>query len=95
MRNRKALLIGINYKGTSSQLGGCINDAKCMRHLLRTKFGFQDPNIVMLTEENPDTRFHPTRMNILTVSYDAKQASLHPESDWYRFDAASCILVVI
>lgn len=58
-------MIGINYRGTAQQLGGCINDAKCMRHLLKTKFHFQDKDIVMLTEENRDVRFHPTRANIL------------------------------
>ena len=34
---RKALIIGICYKGSPNQLGGCINDAKCMKYLLTTK----------------------------------------------------------
>jgi len=38
---RKALLIGINYKGTKAELRGCVNDVKSMKDLL-IRNGFRD-----------------------------------------------------
>ena len=35
-----ALLIGINYKGTSNELNGCINDVMNMRDVLIKHFGY-------------------------------------------------------
>lgn len=61
---RKALIVGINYRGTSSQLGGCINDAKCMEFLLRTKFGFRPENILFMTDDQSDPLRLPTRHNM-------------------------------
>lgn len=61
---RKAFICGINYTGSGSQLRGCINDAKCMEYLLKTKFGFQQENILMMTDEVPDPLRQPTRMNM-------------------------------
>lgn len=57
--NKKALVIGINYIGTSSRLNGCINDAKSIETYLTEK-GFTQ--IQMLTDE---TILKPTRANIL------------------------------
>jgi len=56
---KKALIIGINYTGTSSQLNGCINDAKSIELYLKEK---NCTNIKMLTDE---TVLKPTRVNIL------------------------------
>lgn len=47
---KKAVICGVSYKGIESdELEGCINDAKCMKYLLITKFKFKDSNILMLT----------------------------------------------
>ena len=46
---RRAVLVGCNYAATpSASLQGCINDANCLRHLLVSRFGFLDENIVLL-----------------------------------------------
>lgn len=58
-RNKKALLVGINYKGTSNELYGCINDANSIKERI-SKNGFI--NINMLTDL---TTKKPTRANIL------------------------------
>lgn len=58
-RNKKALLVGINYKGTSNELYGCINDANSIKERI-SKNGFT--NINMLTDL---TTKKPTRANIL------------------------------
>eukprot|EP00056_Hartaetosiga_gracilis_P011756 m.180186 g.180186 ORF g.180186 m.180186 type:complete len:626 (+) comp13573_c3_seq2:34-1911(+) len=62
---KRALIIGINYCGQQGELQGCINDARCMRHLLKSKFLFQDEDILMMTEDNPNPIMHPTRSNII------------------------------
>ena len=57
---KKALLIGINYKGTRNELYGCINDTNNIKNLLEQSFTFQ--NYVFLTD---DTNKKPTKQNII------------------------------
>jgi len=60
---KRALLIGINYKGTSNQLYGCINDVNnVQQHLLSN--GFNQADIKVLTD---DTSVKPTKANILAA----------------------------
>lgn len=66
---RKALIIGINYKGTRAELRGCVNDAKNIKKLL-LEHGFQDDSthMVMLVDEGSSTRKNgnlPTKANII------------------------------
>ncbi|ORY06989.1 hypothetical protein K493DRAFT_332938 [Basidiobolus meristosporus CBS 931.73] len=63
--NRKALLIGINYIGTSAQLRGCINDVHNMKRFLMEHYGFRSQDMVILTDDQRDPRFQPTRANII------------------------------
>lgn len=58
----RALIVGINYVGTSSELKGCINDALNAEKLLIEKFKFNKNNILILTD---DSKFKPTRDNII------------------------------
>ena len=58
-KNKRALLIGINYTGTSNELFGCINDVNSIKERITTK-GFT--NINMLTDL---TTKKPTKVNIL------------------------------
>lgn len=62
---KRALLVGCNYKGSSFALNGCINDALCVRHLLKTRFGFQDADIMLLTDDQSDPQKWPTRANMI------------------------------
>jgi metacaspase-1 len=59
IKNKKALLVGINYLNTSYALTGCIDDTTRMKELL-TSHGFDDFNI--LTDL---TDVKPTKSNIL------------------------------
>lgn len=54
-----ALIIGINYRGTENELGGCITDANNMNEFAK-KRGFK--NIQLITD---DTTVKPTRKNII------------------------------
>lgn len=57
--SKKALIIGINYTGTDSQLNGCINDA----HTARDYFSNLGFNCDVLTD---NTATKPTKSNILS-----------------------------
>jgi hypothetical protein len=58
-KNKKALLIGINYTGTSNELYGCINDTNSIKERITNK-GFTD--ITVLTDL---TTKKATKANIL------------------------------
>jgi metacaspase-1 len=62
-KNKKALLIGINYIGTPAELNGCINDTESIKMRLTTNYGFNVANITTLTDNTP---VKPTRANILS-----------------------------
>lgn len=62
---RKALLIGINYAGTSAALAGCINDANNVKRFLQLTYHYRDEDIVLLTDDARNPAQIPTRQNIL------------------------------
>jgi hypothetical protein len=79
MSTKKALLIGINYRGTSSALRGCIQDVDNMRLYLISK-GFARTDITVMTDDTKKRR--PTRRNIIMailelVMSGAEQLFLH------------------
>jgi len=56
---RKALLIGINYKGTKAELRGCVNDVKNMKDLL-IRNGFRDdPTSMCVLVDDYRSGVHP------------------------------------
>jgi len=86
MVRKAALLIGINYKGTQSELNGCINDVKVMRKLLMKKYGYRSRQIKMLTDDSRYTRNKPYKSNIIrelrrlarkTTRYRYREVWLH------------------
>ncbi|KAF7835797.1 putative caspase [Senna tora] len=63
MANKKAVLIGCNYKGTKAELKGCINDVSRMHKCLINHFGFSDDHITVLIDS--DRKYtQPTGKNI-------------------------------
>lgn len=86
---RKALLVGINYRGTSAELRGCVRDVTFVHHLLTTKFGFRSADFVVLTDEATGIsgvrRGAPTRRTILD-SLRWLVADTRPgDSLWFSF----------
>nr|AAP44516.1 metacaspase 3 [Arabidopsis thaliana] len=61
---KRAVLCGVNYKGKSYSLKGCISDAKSMRSLLVQQMGFPIDSILMLTEDEASPQRIPTKRNI-------------------------------
>lgn len=58
--SKNALLVGINYNGTSNQLSGCINDTKNIQQFLTDKYLFK--NFELLTDV---TEKKPTKNQII------------------------------
>lgn len=64
---RKALLIGINYFGTNSELRGCINDVHNVSAFLIERYGYRREDMVILTDDQSDPIMQPTRANIINA----------------------------
>lgn len=60
--NKAALLIGINYKNTSHELNGCINDINDVKQMLITQYNFNEENIKIISDDSTEI---PTRENII------------------------------
>ena len=58
----KALMVGINYKNTQSELRGCINDVNSLKNYFNRAKNLNENDICTLTD---DTTLKPTRENIL------------------------------
>lgn len=71
---RKALLVGINYFGSSKELKGCIEDTTNIRKLITTVYGFPDNDaaITVLTDDQTNSYLQPTRKNIIAVSLNTE-----------------------
>jgi hypothetical protein len=76
MTNR-ALIVSINYTGTSSALGGCIKDGEAIKKLLvdEPAFNFDESNVIWLRDEQPDKTRLPTRSNMLAALNSAVNAT--------------------
>ena len=75
-KNKKALLIGINYTGTSNELYGCINDTTAIKERI-TNQGFND--ITVITDL---TTKKATRNNIL---YEIKNLLMNCQAGDFLF----------
>ncbi|ODV97834.1 hypothetical protein PACTADRAFT_185870 [Pachysolen tannophilus NRRL Y-2460] len=66
---KKALLIGINYFGTSNELKGCINDVRNMSSFLINNYGYKIEDMVILTDDQRNPISIPTRANIIRAMH--------------------------
>jgi hypothetical protein len=64
---KKALLIGINYIGTRSELRGCINDVYNIKRFLISEKGFKESEIRVMTEATENPNNIPTKANIIAA----------------------------
>ena len=62
--SRRAVLIGINYEGTSHALAGCHNDVSQLSAMLKSHFQYKNEDITKLIERDA------TRTNILKALSD-------------------------
>jgi len=62
---KRALLIGINYVGSSAELSGCHNDVHNMIDYIKNVHGFEDKNMNVLMDDGEHT--DPTRAKIMAA----------------------------
>eukprot|EP01012_Entosiphon_sulcatum_P007920 TRINITY_DN14149_c0_g1_i1.p1 TRINITY_DN14149_c0_g1~~TRINITY_DN14149_c0_g1_i1.p1 ORF type:complete len:470 (-),score=98.53 TRINITY_DN14149_c0_g1_i1:148-1518(-) len=62
---RRALLIGINYRGLSCELNGCINDMKTLKAFLELQGWRTTPDMVHVLTEDEPPNMQPRRQVIL------------------------------
>ena len=60
---RRALLVGINYRGQEGQLSGCHNDVKNIKGFLSDNYRLDE--VLVLTDDQKDPSKLPTRNNIM------------------------------
>ncbi|KIK41280.1 hypothetical protein CY34DRAFT_217374 [Suillus luteus UH-Slu-Lm8-n1] len=64
---KKALCIGINYKGQDRELRGCVNDAWNMAEFLKSSWNYASEDIMVLTDEPYNLKYMPTKRHILSA----------------------------
>lgn len=62
---KRAVLVGINYRGQDGELSGCQNDALNMKKYLMQVHGFQEHNMTVLLDDGRHRS--PTKANILNA----------------------------
>ncbi|RXW17553.1 hypothetical protein EST38_g8300 [Candolleomyces aberdarensis] len=64
---KKALLIGINYFGTTGELRGCINDVENLLTFIEEQWDYHDADVRVLRDDSEDPDDQPTKANILAA----------------------------
>ena len=77
---RRALLVGINYNGTSSQLYGCINDINNIGTYLFTVRKYN--SFIVMTDTSS---IKPTRANILAGFKALLRGTVSGDELWFHF----------
>ena len=57
--------MGLNYRGSSAELQGCINDTENLRSFLTSTLGYADEEVRIMTDDSENTDLVPTYDNIL------------------------------
>lgn len=85
--NKYAVLVGINYVGTSAQLSGCISDIVNIRNMLIDAYGYNPANIIMLREDSSVPSLTPTKANILMSlkTLLSKSSVAGTEEIWFHY----------
>jgi len=61
---KKAFLVGVNYPGQKAELRGCVNDVHTWSEVLTSMYGFEENDMLKLTDDQSDPRKQPTLANI-------------------------------
>lgn len=88
---RRAVLVGINYKGQDGQLSGCHNDVKNMKTYLKEVHGFPTKNITILMDDGWNTK--PTRGNIIKALEKVVKKSVAGDSVFFHYSGHGGVLL--
>lgn len=86
--NKRALLIGLNYPGTSSELRGCVNDVLNVKSYLKEgPLQFLDEEIIVYTDIDPNTKKYTTATGIMNALYEMVVLSWKEDLDalWIHY----------
>jgi len=84
---RRALLVGINYLGTSNQLNGCINDINNIGTYLYTVREYN--SFIVLTDY---TAQKPTRANILSAFAVLLKGAVAGDELWFHYSGHGALM---
>jgi hypothetical protein len=84
---KNAVLVGINYKGTNSELNGCINDVTNMSKFLKTVLKYDK-----ITEMTDDTPIKPTRANIISNLVNMVKNSKRGDRLLFLYSGHGCLI---
>ena len=87
---RRALLVGINYKGQSGELRGCINDVFNMKKYLMQRHGFPDQDILVLVDDG--RHLYPTRQKIIAALKHLAGNSVAGDSIYFHYSGHGGLL---
>ena len=79
---KRALLIGINYVGTSAELRGCINDIDNVAAHLQSARGYSSASCIVLSDV---AARKPTRANILAAFGELLQGVRAGDELWFHY----------
>lgn len=79
---KRALLVGINYVGTSNALYGCINDVNNVAAYLQSARGYSSNSCIVLSDVTPRK---PTRANILAAFQELLQGARAGDELWFHY----------
>jgi len=79
---KRALLVGINYIGTSNQLYGCINDINNIAAYLQSARGYPSGSFIVLSDV---AARKPTRANILAAFKELLQGVQSGDELWFHY----------
>ena len=79
---KRALLVGINYVGTSNALYGCINDVNNVAAYLQSARGYASNSCIVLSDVAPRK---PTRANILAAFKELLQGARAGDELWFHY----------
>lgn len=83
---KAALLVGINYVGTNSELRGCENDVYNTKQILIEHYGFKEDEIIILTESEEDSSRQPTVQNIADgLNWLVNKGNNGYKSLWFQY----------
>ena len=84
---RRALLVGINYTGTSQQLYGCINDINNMGSYLQKVRKYN--SFIVMTDMST---IKPTRSNIIAGFSELLQGTKSGDELWFHFSGHGTLI---
>ena len=80
---KRAVLVGINYRGQNGELRGCHNDAYHMRDYLIQEQGFPVENITVLTDDGAGVQ--PTKQKMIMALKDMVDISVAGDSVFFHY----------